>query len=53
MKCAYNDKMLVISEGSCSYKPGKGKTPNNLKYNGLECNIIKSFFGKTKTDYLS
>ena len=50
---AYTNDMLIITKGDWSDHLEKLElTLQKLKDNGLKCNIEKSFFGKTETEYL-
>ena len=50
---SYMYDLLIITKGYWSdHLENLKPTLQNLKYNGLKCNIEKSFFGKTNMEYL-
>ena len=47
------DDLLIITKVDCSdHLKTLEVTAQKLQYNGLKCNIEKSFFGQTKMEYL-
>ena len=50
---AYIDDLLIITKGGrYNHWEKLELTPQNLKDNGIKCNIEESFFGKYEMEYL-